>query len=78
LNLFLAAFNLIPVPPLDGSWVVEHLFPFSIGRVIAWMRPWGVLVLLGLIYSGVLRYFYLPLFFLLDLVYGIMELCTSF
>ena len=78
LNIFLAAFNLIPVPPLDGSWVLEHLFPFSIGRLIARIRPWGFLILLGLIYTGLLDYFFIPIFYAVGFLYGIMDLCTFF
>ena len=33
LNLFLAAFNLIPLPPLDGSHIIRHLLPYSALRV---------------------------------------------
>jgi Zn-dependent protease len=33
LNLFLAAFNLLPLPPLDGSHVFRHLLPYRALRV---------------------------------------------
>ena len=33
LNLFLAAFNLLPLPPLDGSHIIRHLLPYNALRV---------------------------------------------
>jgi len=60
-NVLLAAFNLIPIPPLDGSWVMEHLFPNTLGRFYAWIRPYGFLLFLGLVYAdGLLAWLLLP------------------
>src|ERR1700744_3716852 len=33
LNLFLAAFNLLPLPPLDGSHIIRHFLPYNALRV---------------------------------------------
>jgi Zn-dependent protease len=33
LNLILAAFNLLPLPPLDGSHVVRHMLPYNALRI---------------------------------------------
>ena len=61
-NILLAFFNLIPIPPLDGSWVLEHLFPNTLGRLYAAIRPYGFLLFLAVIYSGtrVLVYLMMP------------------
>lgn len=77
-NVFLAFFNLIPIPPLDGSWVLERMFPYSVGRVYQIIRPYGLLLFLGLMYVGVLRYLLLPALIVLSLGVGILDLCTAF
>ena len=54
INLVLGTFNLIPIPPLDGSRVLTGLVPLNLAvRVLAFER-WGVLVLMVLLYLGVL------------------------
>ncbi|MEK7756978.1 MAG: site-2 protease family protein [Planctomycetota bacterium] len=60
INVALALFNLIPIPPLDGSWVLEHLFPNSLGRLYAALRPYGFLVFIGAVYAGVFEYMTYP------------------
>ncbi|TYC91875.1 site-2 protease family protein [Novosphingobium sp. BW1] len=53
-NVFLALFNLLPVPPFDGSHIVEGLLPPPAARVYARARPFGLglmfLLLLGVPY----------------------------
>ncbi|HEX4347022.1 MAG TPA: site-2 protease family protein [Vicinamibacterales bacterium] len=56
LNILLALFNLIPVPPLDGSNILAGLLPPSLGRVMVWLRPYGFLILYALMLTGVLEF----------------------
>jgi len=53
-NALLAVFNMIPVPPLDGGNVLIGLVPDGAARAIGWLRPYGFLILYGLMLSGVL------------------------
>jgi len=52
-NLLLAAFNMLPVPPLDGGNVLAGLVPESAARLIDRVRPFGIIVLYLLMFSGV-------------------------
>jgi Zn-dependent protease len=50
LNLLIASFNLIPIPPLDGSHVLYHLLPPALGARYRAFSQYGFLVLLALIF----------------------------
>ncbi len=59
-NTILAMFNLIPIPPLDGSWVLEHLFPRTLGRGYALLRPYGIIVFVLAASTNAFHYLMLP------------------
>ena len=52
LNLLLVAFNLIPIPPLDGSHVVKHLLPPAWALRYQQVGKYGIIVLVLLLYAG--------------------------
>jgi Zn-dependent protease len=65
LNLLLAVFNMVPVPPLDGSSVLAGLLPASASRVLDRIRPFGFILLYGLMFTGVLWAVMRPVYFFL-------------
>jgi Zn-dependent protease len=54
INIMLASFNLIPIPPLDGSKILMGFLPESAQHALTRVEPYGFFVIIGLLYLGAL------------------------
>ncbi len=71
INLALALFNVIPIPPLDGHWILYELLPYNAGRILAKMSSYGFLLLYGLMFLGAFRFIFWPIEHLLVFLLGL-------
>jgi Zn-dependent protease len=56
INIILAMFNLIPIPPLDGSHVLAYLLPYPLSIKYKQFARYGIVIILFLIITGTLKY----------------------
>ncbi len=61
INLILAVFNMLPIPPLDGGNVLAGLVPESMAQLVDRLRPFGVFVIYGLMLTGALNFVFEPI-----------------
>jgi Zn-dependent protease len=62
INIFLALFNLLPIPPLDGSHIVAAILPAPLARRYQYLEPVGFVLILILFYSGIMGAVLMPLY----------------
>ncbi len=61
INIILAVFNLLPIPPLDGSKVVMGILPARQAASFARLEPFGFIILLALFYTGIIQKILTPI-----------------
>nr|WP_294840136.1 site-2 protease family protein [uncultured Methylotenera sp.] len=61
INLVLMVLNLLPLPPLDGGRIAVSLLPYNLARSFARIEPYGFVILIVLLFTGVLGKILQPL-----------------
>lgn len=70
-NINFAIFNMIPIPPLDGSKVLMQLLPYELGRKLQELERFSFLILIVFLMTPVLHYILIPM---QKLIFNIFEL----
>lgn len=53
-NVVMFAFNLFPLPPLDGGRILVGLLPYRQAVLVSRLEPWGFFIVMGLVIAGIL------------------------
>jgi Zn-dependent protease len=67
-NIFIAAFNLLPVPPLDGGRIVISILPAKHSYQFSRLEPYGIFIVLLLWFTGIAHYIIKPIQAFIELI----------
>lgn len=74
INVILALFNLLPIPPLDGSWVLYHLLPPGAAAQYRKLFPYGFVILIILLLTNVVHSIIIPVYsMVISLLQGLLH-----
>lgn len=73
-NILMFVFNLLPIPPLDGGRILTGLLPHRYAYKFAKIEPYGLFIVIGLIMTKMLNYWFVPMIALTD---GLLRLLVS-
>jgi Zn-dependent protease len=71
-NVVMFAFNLFPLPPLDGGRILVGLLPWRQAAMVSRIEPWGFFIVMALVISGVVSRFWLQP--VMGLTYALLDI----
>ena len=74
-NVVMFAFNLFPLPPLDGGRILVGLLPYRQAELVSRVEPWGFFIVMGLVIAGVVSSLWMQP--LMALTYGLLDLVLT-
>ena len=74
-NAVMFAFNLFPVPPLDGGRILVGLLPYKYAELVSRIEPWGFFVVMGLVIAGIINTIWMTP--MMNVTFGLLELVLS-
>ncbi len=74
-NAVMFAFNLFPLPPLDGGRILVGLLPYKYAELVTRVEPWGFFIVLGLVIAGIINTIWMTP--MMNVTYGLLELVLS-
>ncbi|MDP3617857.1 MAG: site-2 protease family protein, partial [Rhodoferax sp.] len=74
-NVVMFAFNLFPLPPLDGGRILVGLLPHRQAEFVSRVEPWGFFIVMGLVIAGIVSNLWMrPL---MALTYGLLDILLT-
>ena len=73
-NILLCFFNLIPIPPLDGSRILNGFLPREYDRIFITLERYGFIIIMALVVTGAFKYLLIPAQLILNLFIWIPSL----
>jgi Zn-dependent protease len=77
-NILVFAFNLVPIPPLDGGRILTSMLPDALAYKFARIEPYGFFIVLALLYFNILNFWVGPLMYLTNAMLRTLVLPLSF
>jgi Zn-dependent protease len=74
-NAVMFAFNLFPLPPLDGGRILVGLLPYKYAELVSRIEPWGFFIVMGLVIAGIINTIWMTP--MMNITYGLLELFLS-
>jgi Zn-dependent protease len=74
-NVVMFAFNMFPLPPLDGGRILVGLLPYRQAVMVSRVEPWGFFIVMGLVLTGIVNKLWLiPL---MNLTYSLLDILLT-